>query len=274
MAETGRPLTGSGACRRLFRFAAIAYLGMLVALPLGTVAWRTFDHGPGPVWKALGDPAMVHAFQLTAIVAGMSVLVDAVLGTGLALLLVRYRFPGRRILDALVDLPLSVSPVVVGLALILVYGQDGWLRSVSDAGFKIIFAVPGMVMATVFVSFPLMVREVAPVLEQVGFDQEEAARTLGASGWQTFRRVTLPSIRWGAIYGIVLSVARSLGEFGAIKVVSGNLVGQTQTATLVVEQAYQDFDQRTAFAVSFILAAVAISCLVLISLARAPGEER
>lgn len=244
---------------------ALGYLGLLVVLPVVLVGWHTFEHGLSPVGTALSRPSTVHAFQLTAIVAGTSVAIDTVLGVGLALLLVRYRFPGHRALDTLVDLPMSISPVVAGLALILVYGQDGWLGGLQALGIRVIFAVPGMVMATVFVSLPLVVREITPVLEQVGVEQEQAARTLGANAWQTLRRVTLPSIRWAAVYGVVLSLARAMGEFGAVTVVSGNLVGQTQTATLVVEQSYQDFDQQGAYAAAFVLAAVAVVCMTAIA---------
>jgi sulfate transport system permease protein len=269
---------GTGPVSRLarlaFRATALVYLGFLVVVPLVAICWHTFGHGVSPAWHALTQPDMVHAFQLTSIVAAVAVAIDAVLGTGLALLLVRYRFPGRRVLDALVDLPLSVSPVVVGLALILVYGSDGWFGGIARSGFTIIYAVPGMVLATVFVSLPLVVRELTPVLEHIGEEQEQAASTLGASAWQRFWRITLPSIRWALAYGVMLSLARSLGEFGAVKVVSGNLVGQTQTSTLVVEQAYLGFDYQTAYAASFVLAAVAVACLLSVTVLRPGAEER
>lgn len=170
----------------------------------------------------------------------------------------------------MVDLPLSVSPVVVGLALVLVYGgRGGWFGpALEGAGFEVIFAPPGMVMATVFVSLPLVIREVVPVLEEVGIEQEQAAQSLGAGALQTFRRVTLPTIRWAVVYGVVLSLARALGEFGAVKIVSGNLVNQTQTATLVVEQKYQDFEQASSYVTAFILAAASVVCIVVVSLLR------
>src|SRR5690606_25546323 len=175
--------------------------------------------------------------QLTVRVAVIAVVINTVFGVGVSLLLVRYEFPGKRLLSALIDLPLSVSPIVVGLSLILVYGgRDGWFGpGLQDAGFQVIFATPGIVLATVFVALPLVIREVVPVLEEVGVEQEQAAHSLGAGAWATFRRITLPSIRWAVVYGVVLSLARSLGEFGAVKVVSGNVLGQTRTATLVVE---------------------------------------
>ncbi len=177
--------------------------------------------------------------------------INLVFGVGISLLLVRYEFPGKRALSALIDLPLAVSPVVVGLALVLVYnGRDGWFGpSLEDDGFQVIFATPGIIMATVFVSLPLVIREVVPVLEEIGNDQEQAARSLGANAVQTFRRITLPGIKWAVVYGVVLSLARSLGEFGAVKIVSGNVIGQTQTATLVVEETYQNFQQPTAYAI-------------------------
>ncbi len=254
---------------RRLRYVALAYLGVLVGLPVALIFWRTFEHGIGPVMHSLSDSSVLHALRVTAIVAFWAVLLNTVFGVGAAILLVRHRFPGRRLLSVLIDLPLAVSPVVVGLALILVYGRfapiGGWL---SDHGIKIIFAYPGMVLATMFVSLPLVVREVAPVLEEIGMEQEQAAWTLGAGRLQTFRRVTLPAIRWALAYGVVLSLARSLGEYGAVAVVSGRLIGKTQTATLLVEERFQNFDQGTAYAVSVTLAVVAISILILINVLR------
>ena len=252
---------------------ALAYLALLLVLPVSLVVWRTFGDGVAPVVDALTDPTVVHAFRITGIVAFWTVLLNTVFGVGAALLLVRHRFPGRRVLNALIDLPLAVSPVVVGLALILVYGRfapvGGWL---DDRGIQVIFALPGMVLATVFVSLPFVVREVAPVLEEIGIEQEQAAWTLGATRVQTFRRITLPAIRWALAYGVVLTLARALGEFGAVAVVSGRLVDKTQTVTLVVEERFQNFDQTTAYACSVALAAVAIAILVLISVLR-PRER-
>jgi sulfate transport system permease protein len=183
---------------------------------------------------------------------------------------VRSRFIGKRLLSILIDVPLAISPVVVGLALVLVYnGRFGWFGPTLEAnGLQIIFATPGMIMATCFVSLPLVVREVVPVLEEIGDDQEQAARSLGANGRQTFLRITLPGIKWAVVYGVVLSLARSLGEFGAVKVVSGNVTGDTQLATLVVQQKYQNFQQETAYSVSFILAAAAVLCIIVVSLLR------
>jgi sulfate transport system permease protein len=258
-----------GASRIGLRLLALGYLAVLLVLPVGLVFWRTFADGIGPVVDALTDSSVVHAFKVTAIVTFWTVLLNTVFGVGAAILLVRHQFPGRRLLNALIDLPLAVSPVVVGLALILVYGQfsplGGWL---DDRGIQVIFALPGMVLATVFISLPFVVREVAPVLEEIGVEQEQAAWTLGANRRQTFRRVTLPAIRWALAYGIVLTLARALGEFGAVAVVSGRLVDKTQTVTLIVEERFQNFDQTTAYACSVALAAVAIVILVLISVLR------
>jgi sulfate transport system permease protein len=257
------------------RLTVIAYLGLLLLLPVGLVAKRTFVHGMGPVWHSLTNPAALHAFRVTAEVAAAAVVANTVFGVGAAILVVRHRFPGRRVLNTLIDLPLAVSPVVIGLALILVYGRHAAVGSwLADRGLQIIFAWPGMVLATVFVSLPLVVREVAPVLEELGDEQEQAAWTLGASAAQTFRRITLPSIRWALAYGVVLTLARSLGEYGAVVVVSGRLVGKTQTATLLVEERFANFDQPGAYAVAFALAAVAVLVLVGINILSTQGAER
>ena len=268
---TGTPSTSRS--KYVLRVVALAYVTVLVGVPVGLIFWRTFEHGVGAVIDHLTEPAVLHAFRVTAIVAFWAVLLNTVFGVGVAVLLVRHRFPGRRLLSVLIDLPIAVSPVVVGLALVLVYGRfapiGGWL---DDHGIQVIFAYPGMVLATMFVSLPLVVREVAPVLEEIGIEQEQAAWTLGANRVQTFRRVTLPAIRWALAYGVVLTLARSLGEYGAVAVVSGRLIGKTQTATLVVEERFQNFDQQTAYAVSVTLAVVAILILVVINVLR-PKEH-
>ena len=190
------------------------------------------------------------------------------------MLLVRYEFPGKRALSALIDLPMAVSPIVVGLALLLVYnGRDGWFGpTLEDGGLQLVFATPAMIMATAFIALPLVIREVVPILHEIGDDQEQAARSLGANAIQTLRRVTLPAIKWAIVYGVVLSLARSLGEFGAVKVVSGNVEMQTQTATLVVEQKYQNFEQSTAYSTAFLLATAAILCLIVVAILR-PKEQ-
>jgi sulfate transport system permease protein len=252
---------------------ALAYLCFLLVLPVGVVFWRTFQGGIAPAWHALTQPEAVHAIQLTVIVAAGAVVANTVFGVGVALLLVRHRFVGRRVLDALIDLPIAVSPVVVGLALVLVYGRTttvgGWL---GERGLDVIFAPPGMILATIFVSLPLVARAVAPVLEEIGTEQEQAAWTLGASAFETFRRITLPAIRWALVFGVVLALARALGEYGAVAVVSGRLIGQTQTATLFVEERFQNFDQPAAYAMAFVLAAMAVVVLLATNLLR-PGED-
>ena len=260
--------------RLALRFVVVAYLVLLVAWPLSLVAQRTFADGAGDLVGIFEDPDVLHALRLSVVVAVISVVVNTVFGVGVSLLLVRHRFPGRRVLNVLVDLPLAVSPVVVGLALILVYGgRGGWFGpTLESLGLQVIYSTPGIVLATVFVALPLVVREVVPVLEEVGVEQERAAQTLGASSWQTFRRITLPSIRWAVVYGVVLTLARSLGEFGAVKVVSGNVLGRTRTATLVVEEKYLNFDRGGAYATAFLLAIVSVACIIVVSLLR-PGRE-
>jgi len=262
------------ALRWVFRILAVGYVLMLVLWPVSLIVRKTFGEGFGAVMDAITEPDVLHALNLTATITFWSVVINLVFGVTISLLLVRYEFPGKRVLSALVDVPLSVSPVVVGLALLLVYnGRTGWFGpTLEKLGFQVIFALPGMIMATCFVALPLVIREVVPVLTEIGDDQEQASRSLGAKGHQTFLRITLPSIKWAVVYGVVLSLARSLGEFGAVKIVSGNITGRTQTATTVVEQKYQNFDPAAAYSVSFILAAVAVLCIVAVSLLR-PKES-
>src|SRR5690606_24588739 len=203
-----------------------------------------------------------------------SVLLNTLFGVTMSILLVRYRFPGKKLLNALVDLPLSVSPIVVGLSIVLVYSTTGGVFGVplSQAGIQVLFSTPAIVLATTFVALPLIIREVVPVLHEVGTEQEQAARSLGASAPQTFRRITLPAIKWAVVYGVVLSLARSLGEFGAVRVVSCNVSGRTQPVTLLVDDKYRNFAQPEAYAVSFLLAAVSVVCIIVVSLLR-PGHS-
>ncbi|HEU5152515.1 MAG TPA: sulfate ABC transporter permease subunit [Iamia sp.] len=259
----------------VMRAVVLVYVFFLVAWPVTLVGTNTFEDGTAALTELLEDPDVIHALRLTVIVAVVSVVINTVFGVGVSLLLVRYEFPGKRILSPLLDLPLSVSPVVVGLSLILVYGgRNGWLGPTLESwGFEIIFSTPGIVMATTFVALPLVIREVVPVLEEVGIEQEQAARSLGAGAFQTFRRITLPTIRWAVVYGVVLSLARSLGEFGAVKVVSGNVLGRTRTATLVVEEKYLNFDKPGAYATAFLLAMVSVACIVVVSFVR-PQESK
>lgn len=256
--------------RWALRLLAVAYVFLLVAWPTGLLAFRTFQEGVGNLLDTVQEPDVQSALALTGKIALIAVVINLVFGVTISILLVRYQFPGKRLLSAMVDVPLSVSPVVVGLALVLVYnGRDGWFGpSLEDNGITVIFNTPGLVMATCFVALPLVIREVVPVLTEIGDDQEQAARSLGASAPQTFWRITLPSIKWAVVYGVVLSTARSVGEFGAVKVVSSNLRGKDLTATLMVENKYQNFAQDQAYAIAFLLVLVSIACLVVVALLR------
>lgn len=260
--------------RYVFRVVVIAYLVMLVAWPISLVVRHAFEGGFEPLQRILTDPDVTHALVLTIQIALIAVAINTVFGVLMSIMLVRYDFRGKRILSALLDLPLAISPVVVGLALILVFNnQSGWFGTIlSDLGINVIFSIPGMVLATCFISLPLVIRELVPVLEEIGVDQERAAQTLGASAWQTFWRITLPGIRWALVYGVVLTLARALGEFGAVKIVSGNVLGRTRTAALVVEEKYLNFDQSGAYATAFLLVLVSVACIVVVSFLR-PSEE-
>jgi sulfate/thiosulfate transport system permease protein len=243
------------------RVLALGYLAALLLVPVGLIFYRTFEHGIGAVIDSVTTPAAISAFWLTIEVTAIAVPLNTAFGVITALALARGRFPGKWLLDALIDLPFAISPVVIGLALVLVYGRNGWIQ----LPFQVIFSVPGIVLATVFVSLPFVVREVTPVLREIGDEQEQAAATLGASGWQAFWRITLPSIRWGIAYGVVLTVARSIGEFGAVSVVSGKVAGQTQTLTLLVEQRFSNYDLAGAYAASALLAVIALGTLLLMT---------
>jgi sulfate transport system permease protein len=249
------------------RSIALLYLAGLLLIPVGMIVAHTFSNGIGPVWDAMTAPDAVAALKLTLEIALIAVPLNTVFGITMALVMVRREFPGKALLSALIDLPFAVSPVIVGFTLILVYGLNGWFGSwFIDQGSPIIFAVPGMVLATIFVSLPFVVREVMPVLREIGTEQEQAASTLGATPVQTFRRITLPAIRWGIVYGVVLTTARSIGEFGAVAVVSGRVIGQTQTLTLRVSQQYENFDHTGAYTAALELAVIAIVTLFLMNL--------
>jgi sulfate transport system permease protein len=250
------------------RTVALGYLALLLLVPVGVVLYRTFEPGIGAVWDSITTPAAIHAFQLTLEVTAITVPLVTVFGVILALVLVRGSFRGKAIVETLVDLPFAISPVVVGIALIFVYGRTGWIHP----GFDVIFALPGIVLATIFVCLPFVTREVVPVLREIGDEQEQAAATLGANGWQTFWRVTLPAIRWGVAYGVVLSTARAVGEFGAVSVVSGHLSGQTETMTLLVEKRFTNFDLSGAYAASALLAVIALATLLAMTLIK-PRRE-
>ena len=255
------------------RAVALLYLAALLAVPVGLVVYRTFEHGFGQFWDSITTPAAIHAFWLTIEIALIAVPLNTVFGIIAALALVRGNFRGKWLIEALIDIPFAVSPIVIGLSLILVYGSSGWLGTwFVDHGIQIIFAVPGMVLATIFVSLPFVVREVEPVLREVGDEQEQAAATLGASPRQIFRRITLPAIRWGIAYGVVLSMARAIGEFGAVSVVSGKIAGQTETLTLLVEKRYGNFDVSGAYAASLLLVIIALVTLFAMTLIK-PRKE-
>jgi len=259
--------TSSRASRLTLRVLALGYLAALLAIPVAMVFYRTFEHGIGPAWEAVTTPPAQHAFYLTCTMVAIAVPLNTIFGVVLALGLARGRWRGKTLVSAIVDLPFAVSPVVVGLALILVYGNKGWIGTwFAENGIRIIFSTPGMVLATIFVSLPFVVREVVPVLREIGTEQEDAASTLGANGWQTFWRITLPAIRWGVAYGVILTTARALGEFGAVAVVSGKIEGQTETLTLFVEQRFQAFDLTGAYAASVVLALIALCVIATMTL--------
>ncbi|HZN21068.1 MAG TPA: sulfate ABC transporter permease subunit CysW [Gaiellaceae bacterium] len=255
------------------RVVALGYLAVILVGPLAIVFWRTFEDGIGPARDALTSPETIHAFKLTLFITAIAVPVNTVFGVVCALAIVRRRFPGKGLLNAFVDLPLALSPVVVGLALFLLYGREGWFGGwLEERGIDVLFALPSMVIATIFVSLPFVAREVIPTLREIGDEQEQAARTLGASGWQTFWRITLPSIRWAVVYGVILTTARCLGEYGAVAVVSGRIQGKTETATLRVQERYESFDLAGAYAISIVLALMAIFVLVAMTVIR-PKEQ-
>ena len=253
--------------RYALHFGALGYLGLLLALPVGLVFVRTFGEGIGAVIESITTPEAQHAFYLTVVMVVIAVPANTVFGVICAIALVRYEFKGKSLLNSSIDLAFAVSPVVIGLSLILIYGRTGWLGEwLSEEGIRVIFNWPGMALACIFVSLPFVVREVVPVLREIGTDQEQAASTLGANVWQTFWRVTLPAIRWGVAYGVVLTTARVLGEFGAISVVSGKLSGRTETLTLRVEERFQTFDLVGAYSASVVLALLVLVMLLAMNL--------
>jgi sulfate transport system permease protein len=259
--------------RRLIRFGSLGYLALILVAPVGLIFWRAFEHGWHPFWAAVSNPDAVHALKLTLEVTLVAVPLNTVFGVLCAIAIVRHRFPGMGLVNALVDLPMALSPVVVGLSLYLLYGRQGWFGPwLQDHGVRVLFAYPGILLATTFVSLPFVVREVVPVLREIGTEQEEAAATLGARALTTFRRVTLPAIRWAVAYGVVLTTARSLGEFGAVAIVSGGIAGRTQTLTQYVQASYDNYSATGAYAAAVLLAGLAILTLLLMTKLR-PREE-
>ena len=254
----------------------LAYLGLILLLPLGAMALRALEAGPAMLLAIFSDEAAMEGLGLTLVLALIALAANGLFGVGAGLVLVRHRFLGRKLLDALVDLPLAVSPVMTGLAFLLVFGRGGWLEPwLEVAGLKVSFAFPGLVLATLFVTFPFTLREVAYVLIELGTDEEEAAVTLGASPWQTFRQVTFPNLRFGLGYGLVLTLARALGEFGAVLVVGGAISGQTQTATTFIYNALEERQESAAYAIALVLALASVVLLALLEwLKRRRARER
>ena len=243
---------------------AIAYLVLVQYIPAINVFFEAFKKGTGPFLSNLAKPEFLHAAWLTLLLAAVSIPINAVFGLCAAWAIARHKFPGRAIVLSIIDLPFSISPVVAGLMIVLLYGRQGWFGPwLQSHDIQIIFALPGMILATAFISMPFVAREVIPVLEEFGKDQEESARTLGANDWQTFWRVTLPSIRWGLLYGLILTNARAMGEFGAVSVVSGNIANTTQSLPLFVEDAYKQYETEAAFSAAVLLAFLAVITLVL-----------
>jgi sulfate transport system permease protein len=260
-------LRSARAGKLTLRAIALGYLALLLLTPVAMIFYRTFEHGLAPVWDAITAPNAQSAFWLSIEIVAIAVPLNTVFGIGMALLLERGRFRGKGLLGLVIDLPFAISPVVVGLALVLVYGKTGWFGNwLDEQGFQIIFSVPGMVLATAVVSLPFVARETIPVLRELGTDAEQAAETLGASGWQTFWRVTLPGIRWGVVYGVVLTTARALGEFGAVSIVSGRIEGQTQTLPLYVQDRFENFDSTGAYTAAVVLALLALATLLVMNL--------
>lgn len=243
---------------------AVLYLTLILFIPALNVFVQAFREGLGPFFSNLVSPPFLNAVKLTLLITAIALPINTIFGLCAAWVIARHQFPGRTLLLSIIDIPFAVSPVVAGLMIVLLYGRNGWFGPWLQANdLRIIFAVPGMVLATMFVTMPFVAREVIPVLEEAGTDQEEAAKTLGASDWQTFWRVTLPNIRWGLLYGLILTNARAMGEFGAVSVVSGNIIGKTQTLPLYVEEAYKQYKTPEAYSAAVLLAFLAVITLVL-----------
>jgi sulfate transport system permease protein len=260
-------MAGSAKSRWGLRIAGLGYLTLLLLIPLVMIFFKTFEHGIGPPLDAVTSPEGLHALKLSLLMVAIAVPLNTVFGIGCALLLVRHKSKANPFIDAVINLPFAVSPVVIGLSLFLLYGTSGWLGpTLADAGIEVLFSVPGMVLASIFVSVPFVVRETVPVLQEIGTDQESAASTLGANAWQTFWRITLPSIRWGVAYGIVLTTARVLGEFGAVTIVSGSISGKTQTLPLFVDKEFANFNLPGAYGASLVLAMLALLTLFAMNL--------
>jgi sulfate transport system permease protein len=260
--------------RRAMIVLAVAWVSLLLLLPLAAIFWTVARAGFSSVAHTLTQPDVLHAFQLTAIITVLAVLITTVFGVIVAWVLVRQRFHGRSLLNAIVDVPFALSPVTVGLAAVLLFGPGGWFQPFFAArGIQVIYALPAMVLVTIFICIPFTIREVVPVLEEIGLDEEDASRTLGASVWHTFFRVTLPNIRWALAYGIALTTARAIGEIGAVLIVSGLIQGKTETATLFIFRAYEERQTAEAYVVALVLAAVSVCLLIGIEVLRHRQER-
>jgi sulfate transport system permease protein len=270
-----RPRSFAPAVRRaLLLGVPLAYVGVLLVGPLAAIVHGAFAPGLSAFAGAITSDSALHALALTFAIALGAVLLNTVFGVAIAFVLVRDPFRGRRLLGGLVDLPFAVSPVMIGLMAMLLFGRRGWFRPVLDVlGVQVLFAWPAMVLATTFVSLPLVVRELTPVLEEVGIAEEEAALTLGASRWQTFVHVTIPNIRWGLLYGVALTVARAIGEFGAVLIVSGAVMGKTETATLLIYRALEERHDAEAHAIAVLLASVSVALLLGMELAKKRRDQ-
>jgi sulfate transport system permease protein len=260
-------MSNSTASRWGLRTLGLGYLALLLLAPLVLIFFKTFEDGISPPLDAITSPEGLHALKLTLIMVAIAVPINTIFGVACALLLVRHKWKGNAAIDAVINLPFAISPVVIGLSLFLLYGTGGWFGpTLDEAGIEILFSIPAMVLASIFVSVPFVVRETVPVLQEIGTDQEQAASTLGANAWQTFWRITLPAIRWGVAYGVVLTTARVLGEFGAVSIVSGQISGKTETLPLFVEKQFFNFNTAGAYGASLLLALLALATLLAMNL--------
>ncbi len=250
--------------RRLLIATALLFVGILILLPVIAVFTEALRKGSGFYMKSISDPLTIAALRLTLITTGTTITANLIFGLMASWLIAKFSFPGKSLLLTLIDIPFSVSPVISGLVFILVFGAQGWFgESLLNRGIQIVFAPPGVILATIFVTFPFIARELIPLMQEQGSEEEEAAVLLGASGWQTFRRVTLPNIRWALVYGVILANARAMGEFGAVSVVSGHIRGRTNTLPLHVEILYNEYNFSAAFAVASLLTLLALVTLVV-----------
>jgi sulfate transport system permease protein len=278
MSVASGALVGGSRRRKLVRGAvlgtALLYVLVLLVAPIAGIVWTTMDAGWETVSATFSQPDVRHAYWLTAVITALTVVVTAVFGTVTAWVLTRDRFFGKGLLNALVDLPMAVSPVIVGIMAVIIFGRGGWFEPFfASRGIAVIFALPSMVIVTIFICIPFVIRELVPVLNEIGTDEEEAAKTLGASSLQTFVRVTLPNIKWGLLYGVGLSTARALGEIGAVLIVSGAVQGQTETATLYIFRAMEERQEPSAYAVALSLAAVSILLLIGVEIFKRKREK-